>query len=107
MEVWQIENVETDNVLIENANIEPKNFALLYQIDGDADNQFYCLYNCSGTRPGIGGSTNNESKTPQTQSSTITAVALANGNVMARTRNNTSNEVRANWFKKVYEKPTV
>ena len=91
-------------MLIENSNVEPKAFALLYQIDGDADEQFYCLYNCTGTRPGIGSTTNTETKEPQTQSSTISAVSLDNGNVMARTTSQTSEGVRTAWFTKVYKK---
>lgn len=104
-DVWGMELVETDNVLLENASTEAKPFALLYQIDGDTDNQFYCLYNCSAARPGVGGTTTTETKEPQTQTSTISAVALQNGNVMARTTAQTPAEVRTAWFTKVYEKP--
>ena len=103
-DIWGFEEVETDFVLIENSNVEPKAFALLYQIDGDADEQFYCLYNCTGARPGIGSTTNTETKEPQTQSSTISAVSLDNGNVMARTTSQTPEGVRTAWFTKVYEK---
>ena len=53
-DVWGVELVETDNVMIERADVEPKAFALLFQIDGDADNDLYVLYNCTGTRPNIG-----------------------------------------------------
>lgn len=103
-DVWGFELDDTDKVLTENANVEPKAFALLYQIDGDKNNDLYCLYNCTGTRPGIGGATSTESKTPQTRSSTISAVPLTDGKVLARTTSETSNEVRQNWFNKVYEK---
>lgn len=103
-DVWGLEKVAADEVLLENAGVEPKSFALLYQIDGDADNQFYCLYNCSGTRPGIGGTTTTSTKEPQTQTSTISAVPLENGNVMARTTAQTPDTVRGAWFTKVYEK---
>lgn len=102
-EVWGFTIHETDKVLVENANVEPRAFALLYQIDGDKKNDLYCLYNCSGTRPGIGGTTNAESKTPQTRTSTISAVPLTDGNVFARTTADTPDTVRANWFKQVYQ----
>ncbi len=100
-DIWKFE-LNTDGVIMENADVEPEAFALLYQIDGDVNNDFYCLYNCSGTRPGIGGTTNTGTKTPQTRKSTISAVALNNGNVMARTTGTTKNEVKANWFKEIY-----
>lgn len=103
-DVWGMEEVATDLVLIENSNVEPKPFALLYQIDGDADNQLYCLYNCTGTRPGIGSSTNTKTKEPKTQTSTISAVPLENGNVLARTTSQSPEGVRTAWFTKVYEK---
>lgn len=104
-DIWGFEEVTEDHVLIENVKAEPKSFALLYQIDGDKDNQFYCLYNCSGTRPGIGGSTNKETKEAETKSSSITAVSLENGNVMARTMANTPANIKEAWFSKVYERP--
>lgn len=106
-DVWGFTEDETDHVLIENAEVEPKAFALLYQIDGDADNQYYCLYNCTGTRPGIGSTTNTETKEPQTQSSTISAVPLEDGKVMARTTAQTPENIKTAWFTKVYEKTAL
>lgn len=107
VDIWGMEEVETDNVLIEKNNIEPKSFALLYQIDGDADNQLYCLYNCTGARPGIGSATTTETKEPQTQTSTITAVPLQNNDVFARTTATTTEQVRSAWFTKVYARPVA
>lgn len=101
-DVWKFE-LNTDKVLTENANVEPESFAMLYQIDGDKNNDFYCLYNCSGTRPGIGGATNTETKTIHTRKSTISAVPLPDGRVMARTTSETTEDIKNNWFKQVYE----
>ena len=106
IDVWKFNQVETDNVLIESVNVEPAAFALLFQIDGDVDEEYYCLYNCSGTRPGVGSTTNTDTKEPQTQTSTISAVALEDGNVMARTTATTPSSVKEPGFTKVYE-PTV
>lgn len=102
-EVWKFKLSSTDKVMIENVNEEPAAFALLFQIDGDADNQLYCMYNCTGTRPGVGGTTNTNTKEPKTQSSTISAVALENGNVMARTTAQTPQDVRSAWYTAVYQ----
>lgn len=102
-DVWKFELNATDKVLMENVNVEQASFALLFQIDGDADNQYYCLYNCTGTRPPIASQTNEDTKEPQTQASTISAVPLENGNVMARTTAETTEEVKTQWFQKVYE----
>lgn len=103
-DVWKVKEDETDKVLIENVNVEPAAFALLFQIDGDSDNQLYCMYNCTGTRPPIASTTNTKTKEPQTQKSTITAAPLENGNVFARTTATTPENVRTAWFTKVYEK---
>ncbi len=105
-DVWGFE-INTDNVIMENANVEPKAFALLYQIDGDVNSDYYCLYNCTGTRPGIGGTTNTDTKTPQTRKSTISAVPLMDGKVMGRTTEKTTEAVKNAWFKNVYIKPTA
>lgn len=102
-DVWGFDLDSTDKVLTENAFVEPKSFALLYQIDGDQNNDYYVLYNCTGTRPGIGGETNTDSKNVQTRKSTITATPLADGNVMARTTSTTTESIKTGWFTEVYQ----
>lgn len=106
-DVWGLEEVATDCVLMERSDVEVKAFALLFQIDGDADNQLYCLYNATGTRPAIAGETTTETKDPKTQTSTISAVSTENGYIMARTTSKTPDTVRQNWFKAVYQKPAA
>lgn len=101
-DVWGYVLNATDKTIIENVGVEPKSFALLFQIDGDADNDLYCMYNCTGTRPGIVGATSTDTKEPQTQTSTISATSLENGNVFARTTSETPESVRTAWFTKVY-----
>lgn len=104
MDIWGYTKTETDNVLIENAMVQPKSFALLFEIDGDANGRRYCMYNCTATRPGISSKTNESTKTPVTQKCTISSVPLENGDVLARTTDDTSSETKLNWFKKVYQK---
>lgn len=101
-DIWG-QATNSDKVIMENINVEPKAFALLFQIDGDKDKQLYCLYNCTGTRPGISSTTNTETKEPQTQSSTISASPMENGYVMARTTSETELSVKNGWFSEVYE----
>lgn len=102
-DVWKFKESGTDHVLIERSDEEPASFALLYQIDGDADNEYYCMYNCMGTRPGAGSTTTTGTKEPQTQKSTISAVSMEDGRVMARTTSQTTEAVKKAWFTKVYE----
>lgn len=102
-EVWGDTLGSTSKVLTENATTNPKAFALLYQIDGDADEEYYCLYNVSGTRPNIGSKTNEDTKEPQTQSSDITAIPLADGRVLARTTADTPSATKSAWFTTVFQ----
>lgn len=104
MDIWGYTKTETDNVLIENATVEPKPFALLFEIDGDANGRRYCLYNCTATRPGISSKTNESTKTPVSQKCAISAVPLENGDVLARTSDETTSSAKLNWFKQVYQK---
>lgn len=60
------------------------------------------LYNCSASRPGIEGKTNEDSKEVQTEKLSLKAVPLANGMVKAKTGNTTDDTTYANWYKAVY-----
>lgn len=102
-DVWGLTLGSTSKVLTENANVNPKNFALLYQVDGDADNEYYCLYNVSGQRPAIGSETNEESKEPKTQTFDISAIPLADGRVLARTTADTPTATKTGWFTSVFQ----
>ena len=101
-DVWMMTIGATSKVLTENINNEPKAFALLFQIDGDVDNELYVMYNCKGTKPGISSTTNTDTKTPQTQTSTISATPLEDGTVFARTTGETPAETKNTWFNQVF-----
>lgn len=102
-DVWGDTLGTTSKVLSENANVNPKSFALLFQVDGDADEELYVLYNVTGTRPNIGSQTNEANKEPQTQSSDITAIPLADGRVLARTTADTPTATKTGWFTTVFQ----
>lgn len=101
-DVWGLTEGETSKVLTENVNVEPKAFALLFQIDGDAGSEMYVMYNCKGTKPGISSTTNTDTKEPQTQTSTISATPLEDGNVFARTTSDTPDATKNSWFDSVF-----
>lgn len=96
------ETLDDNKVLIEDANTELNPFALLFEFDGDVRHIRHVLYNCSASRPGIEGKTNEESREVQTETLTIKATPLASGVVKAKTGNTTDATVYADWYKSVY-----
>ena len=94
-----------NGVLVENAGAKTVHFALLFQFEGDQKNTRHVLYNCTATRPSVSGQTTDETIEPQTETVTITAVAIHNAAydldvVKARALENDA--PYAKWFENVY-----
>lgn len=53
----------------------------------------YVLYNCTCSRPAMESATTEDTKEPQTDTLSLTASALANGYVKAKTCSSTSSDV--------------
>jgi len=106
-DIWGITQGETDKVLYEKAGVEPVPFALLFQIDGDSEHEYYCFYRCIAGRPSIGANTTTESKDPDTQSIDITAMPLITGSaeqidlIKSRTTKDTPAATKTAWFTSV------
>ena len=104
------ERLDSNNVLIENANVETENFALLFEFDGDVKKIRHVLYKCAASRPGIESQTNEDEVEVKTETLSIKATPLANGYVKAKTGDETTDEVYQNWYGAVYlpseESPT-
>ena len=96
------EELDGNGVLIENSDVELANFALLFEFDGDIKHIRHVLYNCSASRPGIEGQTNEDTKEVQTETLTIKATPLPGGMVKAKTGNTTDATTYDNWYKSVY-----
>ena len=94
---------ETDHVLVEKSTAEPQPFALLYQFTGDQQASLRVLYNCAAARPSEASSTIKNTKTPTTDTLSLTASPLANGNIKAKTTADTPDEIKKNWFKSVWQ----
>lgn len=101
-DIWGYTEGTTSKVLTENANTNPQTFALLYQIDGDKDNELYVLYACTASRPGNGSKTKEGSIEVQTQSTDLTCVPMADGKVFARTTADTPSATKTGWFTSVF-----
>ncbi len=96
------EELDANNVLIENANVETENFALLFEFDGDVRKIRHVLYNCAASRPGIESQTNEDEVEVKTETLSIKATPLANGYVKAKTGDDTMDTVYQNWYSAVY-----
>lgn len=92
----------TDKVFVENSGVNGSAFALLFEFDGDLTGARHVLYNCTSTRPGLNGKTNEDTKEPNTEKLKISAVPLADGKVKARTGDETTEAARAAWYNAVW-----
>lgn len=96
------EKLDSKGVLIENSDVELASFALLFEFDGDVKHIRHVMYNCSASRPGIEGKTNEDTKEVQTETLTIKATPLSSGIVKAKTGNTTDETTYNDWYKTVY-----
>lgn len=65
------ETKDTNGALIENADAINSPFALLFEVQGDKKGRRICFYNCTASRPNQDANTQENSKTPSTQSLSI------------------------------------
>lgn len=101
------EKNDDNNVIVENVNTESIIFAIGFDIDGDVKTTRFWFYNCTATRPSTEAKTAEDSKEPTTDKLKISCAPLSNGNVRAKTTEDTTNEIYANWYDEVYIPTTV
>lgn len=102
--------VDENGVLVEDAGATTQEFALIFQFEGDANATRHVLYNCTATRPSVSGKTTEESIEPQTETLTLTAVAIHNAAIdkdIIKARCNENDTPYANWFNEVYQPSTI
>ena len=93
---------DSNGVLIETTDSELAHFALLFEFDGDKKHIRHVMYNCTASRPGIEGKTNEESREVQTETLTLKATPLPDGTVKAKTGDTTDNATYTGWYDNVY-----
>lgn len=96
------ESLDANKVLVENANVETANFALMFEFDGDVKKIRHCLYKCAASRPSIESQTNEDEIEVQTETLSLKATPLENGVVKSKTGDDTTDETYQNWYKTVY-----
>lgn len=96
------EVLDDNGVLVESNTAEVKQFALLFEFDGDKKAIRHVLYCCSVSRPGTEGGTNEDTKNVATETLSFTASALSNGLVKSKTSESTKDETYSAWYDSVY-----
>ena len=96
------EELDSNQVLVENANVETANFALLFEFDGDVKKIRHVLYNCAASRPSIESQTNEDEIEVKTETLALKATPMANGYVKAKTGDSTTDAVYQKWYEAVY-----
>lgn len=99
------ETKNSDGVVIENADAQGTEFALMFQIEGNENPNRYILWRCSAERPSIEGETKEDTTTPKTDTLSITVMARENDH-MIRGLVEKATETAAtyeSWFTTVYQ----
>ena len=73
-DIWGNTITSTGKMLVEDAEVDAKEFALMFEIDGDEEAERYCIYRVYADRPDVAGATKSESVEVQTQSCDLTAM---------------------------------
>lgn len=98
------EKPNDEKVQIENVDTQFNDFALGFQVDGDQHNNLFWYFNCTATRPSTSATTLEDSKTPQTDTLNISCAPDKEGNIRAKTTDETDESIRTKWFTEVYKK---
>lgn len=103
-DIWGM-TADASGVIREKTGVEPKPFALLFEIDGDAEGELNLLYRClPSSKPTAGSQTTEETAAPVTQSFDFSALPLVTGAdaqlglIKARTGSTASTAVKSGWF---------
>ena len=96
----------TDKTLLETADAEISEFALLFRLRGDKYRRCVVLYRCVASRPNIGSSGSTGRGEPQPQTVNITAMPRGDAAVKCCTTADSPTTAVSGWFSSVYEMPT-
>ena len=100
---------DSNGAIIENINDTISPFAFMYQIEGDQAGTRFCYYNTTVSRPSTEAATTEDTKTPNTDTLSITTSARTDtGDVRSKLPYSKENkEIYNKFFDKVYEKAEI
>lgn len=91
------ETVDANGARIENADVQPKEFAIAFEFKGDEKKRRFLFYRCKATRPSVASTTKEDAISPNTQELSFVAMPrLDNSNVKARCEE--GDNAYANWY---------
>lgn len=98
--------LDENGILTETANAKAKQFALMFEFDGDQKATRHVVYNCTATRPSQASETKGETVEPGTSELAFTAAPRTDGIVKRSTTTETDAIIYDAWYTTVFE-PTV
>lgn len=96
-----LETVNSSGVSVEKSNVTPKEFALLFEFQGDDKATRHALLRCSCSRPDVAGATKEASIEPQTETLNITAMPRINDYVVKASCPQTASTAYTAWYSAV------
>lgn len=90
-------------IYYEDASVQPKAFALMFEFDGDQNATRYVLYNCKMARPSIESSTTEDGIEVQTVSGEVTAAPRAFDNIVKAVCASTASSAYSSWYTAVQD----
>lgn len=102
---------DSNGILLEDVDAITKNFALLFELQGDANATRHVMYNCKATRNAVNASTTTETKEPKTQTIPINASSVYNSgiqkNISKAKCDATQTTQYSTWMTTVYQSTTL
>lgn len=99
---------DSKGVLVENADAQPAEFALMFEFANDEHATRHVLYRVSAGRPAVAGQTKGENIEPQTETSSFRAMAVYNESLQTNIVKSkapysaTSTDPYVTWYDAVY-----
>lgn len=97
-----LETADNSGVYVEKADAIPKEFALLFEFQGDDKATRHALLRCVCSRPDVAGSTKEASIEPQTETLNITAMPRINDQVVKFACPYSASTAYTSWFSSVH-----
>lgn len=95
------ETTNASGVNVEKSNVTPKEFALLFEFQGDDKATRHAMLRCSCTRPDVAGATKEAGIEPQTETLNITAMPRINDYVVKASCPQTASTAYTAWYSAV------